>query len=260
MIPQASQRVKFLKYTRQNESNPLDSSFMIEFWHIWRDLLRTYWSSKLSYPSDSLVAISGIMNDIEESTGRKSYWGLWVDYLPIDLLWACGKPMTTSKLEQFPTWSWASAMDGFLYFPYVVPGDSVGSVEVKVGQPNGFLALKSHLFSAKSLPDRVAKEDGSETVHTLVIGMDTTLPQEASVVASIIVESEVYGSIRRNQEFYASKSVGLLLTSSGQAKNQYRRVGYWQYSIYGPSEDRLRIIQLKADFYQGTEYQEISLV
>ena len=139
-------------------------------------------------------------------------------------------------------------MDRSLYFPYVDPANSVGSVEAKARDPNGPLTLKSHLFSARSLPNRVVKEDGSETVHTLVTSMDTILPQGAGVVASNIVESEIYGSVRRNEEFYQSESVGLLLTFSSQAKNQYRRVGHWQYSIYGPSEDRLRIIKLRTDF------------
>ncbi|KAL2047285.1 hypothetical protein N7G274_001304 [Stereocaulon virgatum] len=90
-------------------------------------------------------------------------------------------------------------------------------------------------------------------VHTLVISVDTLLPQGPSVVASIIVESEICSSVRRKKEFYQSESVGLLLNIYSQAKNRYRRVGHWQYFIHGPSEDMLRIIKSRTDFYQGTE-------
>ena len=118
MTHEPMERIRMVVPRRQNASNPIDSVSTQDFLQIWHEFLGKYWYSKLSYPSDALIAISGIADNIEQTTGFKFNCGLWEDFLPLELLWACKTPMARPKLELFPSWSWESVMGGSLHIPY----------------------------------------------------------------------------------------------------------------------------------------------
>ena len=65
-----------------------------------------YWTSGLTFESDVLVAFSGITASMEKTTGMTNLYGLWAEFLALELLWSVRlrKCVVSPAL---PTWSWA---------------------------------------------------------------------------------------------------------------------------------------------------------
>lgn len=82
----------------------------------WYGILMQYTECKLSFPSDKLVAISGVAKDMEErlaELGQDTDYlaGLWRCELPQSLVWNLTGPGTRPSAYRAPSWSWA-AVDG----------------------------------------------------------------------------------------------------------------------------------------------------
>lgn len=75
---------------------------------IWTDIRASYWSSRLTHHSDSLVAISDITTWIEHKAGMHFVSGLCKEFLFGELLWRVSNGDGTSRSTLSPTWSWAS--------------------------------------------------------------------------------------------------------------------------------------------------------
>jgi hypothetical protein len=73
----------------------------------WLYLLSEYSTCHLTYQSDKLMAIEGLMSKISQRTGVKFQAGVWNDLLHSGLLWSAqGEPLI--RLEEGPpSWSWA---------------------------------------------------------------------------------------------------------------------------------------------------------
>ncbi|KJX98682.1 hypothetical protein TI39_contig397g00015 [Zymoseptoria brevis] len=88
----------------------------------WRMLVKSYTSRQLTFPSDKLVALSGIAaKSPQASHGARYLAGLWDESLLLDLLWqpmpgASKDPLAYASTEQAaPSWSWASVDRGVTY-------------------------------------------------------------------------------------------------------------------------------------------------
>ena len=91
-----------------------ETTYIRHFYRVWNSLLVPYTKMKLSFPSDILIALSGLISLIEQSTGLTSVSGHWKDLLPFDLLWRNASPNHCSKAPDYASWSWAS-MRGMLW-------------------------------------------------------------------------------------------------------------------------------------------------
>lgn len=86
---------------------------------VWQALVTDYSKANLTYPSDKLIAISGMAQDVWTTwrgrvNNRMRYIaGLWDSHLPETLLWRISEkgPGPRPKPYRAPTWSWAS-IDG----------------------------------------------------------------------------------------------------------------------------------------------------
>jgi hypothetical protein len=85
-----------------------------QFMPDWAELLRRYTLGELSFPTDRLVAISGLVS-LAQSTSKRLYLaGHWQDQLPMSLLWV--REDVDVKIyrdrgrlrDLAPSWSWAS--------------------------------------------------------------------------------------------------------------------------------------------------------
>ena len=95
---------------------PSNIRSMIKFHSDWFHLISIYTRCRLTVVSDKLVAMSGIVQRIQESTGFRYLAGLWRDMLPFNLCWFVDRDAQPPPEDyRAPSWSWASR-DGEIYF------------------------------------------------------------------------------------------------------------------------------------------------
>lgn len=160
----------------------------------WYGILMQYTECKLSFPSDKLVAISGVAKDMKErlaELGQDTDYlaGLWRCELPWSLVWNLTGPGTRPSAYRAPSWSWA-AVDGrvnmaqwitrpddillsFLIAAETTPlsGDETGQVltgSVTLKGPLMTVKLSGtvhHFYSEqKFLVERLVKSESEETL------------------------------------------------------------------------------------------------
>jgi hypothetical protein len=85
-------------------------------------LVKSYTSRRLTYPSDKLVAISGLAaSTTQAKRGAEYLAGLWDESILLDLLWqampgASKEPLAYPRtVSRAPSWSWASIDRGVSY-------------------------------------------------------------------------------------------------------------------------------------------------
>lgn len=82
-------------------------------------MVEYYTTTELTYPSDRLVALSGVIKAIEQNTSLNDVAGTWKEFWPFDLLWYDVKPTVKKAkgsedmnwinwFQLAPTWSWAA--------------------------------------------------------------------------------------------------------------------------------------------------------
>ncbi|KAF9456171.1 heterokaryon incompatibility protein-domain-containing protein [Collybia nuda] len=85
----------------------LDTSYL-EFWKMWSRVITMYSPCGLTYGTDKLVAINGIVKLVESKAGLHNIAGLWKEYIFPELLWTVQPTKRPAGAYQAPTWSWAS--------------------------------------------------------------------------------------------------------------------------------------------------------
>ncbi|KAH9475557.1 hypothetical protein JR316_0012673 [Psilocybe cubensis] len=91
-----------------NVTGRFDMSYKM-FWQWWTKIISMYNPCGLTYGTDKLVAIAGIVNLVQSKTGLHSLAGMWREYILPELLWHVERPRRRpSGVYQAPTWSWAS--------------------------------------------------------------------------------------------------------------------------------------------------------
>lgn len=75
----------------------------------WFRLIETYTASELTFQSDKLEAIGGLVQRLESQTKQRFVRGLWQDRLHECLLWirASGQSLERIPGSEVPSWSWA---------------------------------------------------------------------------------------------------------------------------------------------------------
>ena len=75
---------------------------MYSFSHCWYEIVELYTRSNLTYSKDKLVAISGLVQQIESATKFDYVAGLWKQHLDTDLLWFTAEGPGHRLLETSP--------------------------------------------------------------------------------------------------------------------------------------------------------------
>lgn len=84
------------------------------FAEVWLDLVEEYSQMSLSYESDRLIAIQGLVDQI--LLPNDTYIaGMFQSFMIKGLAW-CNSAPTSEKVPSIPSWSWASLSAGNLYF------------------------------------------------------------------------------------------------------------------------------------------------
>ena len=76
---------------------------------IWYEIVESYTWCALTFPTDKLIALHSLVEEIQRSTRYTYLTGLWAEHLFTGLLWfAVDGP--GYRLKDMPTWTWASIM------------------------------------------------------------------------------------------------------------------------------------------------------
>jgi hypothetical protein len=88
----------------------------------WMDLVNEFSRRELTYDSDALPALAGVVSRFAARTGDQFLAGIWRSTIHIELLWLAPEgPQRAPKVYRAPSWSWAALVGESLYFNY---GDS----------------------------------------------------------------------------------------------------------------------------------------
>ena len=74
-------------------------------------IIKAHSRSKLTFPSDKLVSLAGVMKELEVLFDDTFVAGMFRKYFPHSLLWTVNYPTIRRSEYAAPTWSWAS-VDG----------------------------------------------------------------------------------------------------------------------------------------------------
>ena len=99
----------------------LGSNSKNDLWTLWKGIVEVYSAKKLTFTTDKLVAISGIVRLMEQIFDDQYCAGLWRKNLAMQLFWASACPeqqlCPRPKPYRAPSWSWAS-LDGPISQPF----------------------------------------------------------------------------------------------------------------------------------------------
>jgi hypothetical protein len=127
----------------------------------WNDLLEGYTERKMTFSTDRLGAMEGLINAISRLSGYRCVHGHWEPYVVESLSWYCVEDELTLSLNGSPSWSWAS-VNGQVYFtqfgyftaesPWAPEGRLVAKVR-SISCTGDVLELESLMISTEDLRD-----------------------------------------------------------------------------------------------------------
>ncbi|KAK4125622.1 HET-domain-containing protein, partial [Parathielavia appendiculata] len=103
-----------------------------ELARLWYIFINSYSVASLSFQTDKLAAVDGIVQYMRPLRNSENIAGLWADTFALDLLWMPStkakrrRPVWSTPEHLFPTWSWASVpysvcWPGSVNYPYPLP-------------------------------------------------------------------------------------------------------------------------------------------
>ncbi|KAK9412951.1 putative RRM domain-containing protein [Seiridium unicorne] len=207
---------------------------------LWSRIVEYYTMTKLTYESDKLIAVSGLAQKMGQILDDEYLAGLWLRFLPSQLLWTVRDETCTNRTlnYQAPSWSWAS-VDGGILMP--VPRDDIRhlvdledhSAQPVTGHNNaGMLSmacikLKGTLLSARiRFQDRgYSKPYNFELSNGGYLGRSRFAPD---LKPSSETPLALFLPVEMTTQESASQTIrGLILEKAeGQDRGWYRRLGY----------------------------------
>lgn len=168
---------------------------------LWADIVSNYTSRSISKVTDKLVAIWGIVEELQNLTGERCFAGIWERRVFDQLCWSTpfGSGSSVSKTNIAPSWSWASVdapiRPSSLWSPYsysthyparLVEISTFDTIITRDGdnivKTEGVIKLCAKLAKTKAFWSRTFRR---YLVFELVLGNDDNTPlQYAEVSAS----------------------------------------------------------------------------
>jgi hypothetical protein len=207
---------------------------------LWRDITRIYTTCELTYPSDKLIALSGVAKIMAQVLHDEYCAGLWKSCLVTELCWsrAWGTqpgtlPSTGASTYGAPSWSWTSldcaiAYSSLQYTTTRTPLINIIQCDVKTATVDrtgvvvdGILTLSGWLSTiqiyeiTKLNADFFLNGEWWKNTHRSSVTMDYTLPTSKLHFLPLLYTHSVGKPI----------ICGLLLFPTGTAVGRFRRVG-----------------------------------
>lgn len=148
---------------------------LLNFNRLWYNILSDYTRRGVTEGTDKLIALSGIVQEVEEKAGIRYCAGHWIEILPAGLCWTYGdEPSLRAIPYRAPTWSWASVNRGIVHITYhrTMEGEPLVKIDiidckVTVGDDGqisaGWLMLAGCMRAAGLVPTHPQRD--SRTCH-----------------------------------------------------------------------------------------------
>ena len=250
----------------------------------WIDIVQTYSRLYLTYRTDRLLAVSGLVRrlcEISALTPADYLAGLWRPQLPAQLLWfrLQWSEIVTRSIEVAPSWSWAS-INAPVYFSDLVTlspdfkilaaksktvGDPFGRVS-QDGNGGGTLKVQGRLRKGFVAPEAETPHDdfpvNQVKCHAKQVGHRQFILRdnahiELGIDVGLVVSSDLkQGNFDNTQIFLLliDDTQGLILHHNG-GKGVFLRVGHWsmryvnQEALVAATFDSGEGLEIEADFY-----------
>ncbi|KAF7937140.1 uncharacterized protein EAE98_001454 [Botrytis deweyae] len=125
------------------QSSPIREAYK-NIYSNWYTMVEDYSHRSLTYQTDKLPAISGIVKLLHDMTQDDYYAGLWRSQLPDAFLWTAEKfsEDDTESEKRLPSWSWASIRSGGITYDHkdkeFKAGLELVSVGIQISGSNAF--------------------------------------------------------------------------------------------------------------------------
>jgi hypothetical protein len=122
----------------------------------WLEIVQLYSATAITFPTDPVLAFSGIARELEQPRGKSCFYGHWLDdSLPWSLIWHRESRSRTSEAFA-PSWSWLSMNAPVWVLDRRRVLGSTGKIHLQYPSPGEGLHSSSN---------SVALEPGSWTLH-----------------------------------------------------------------------------------------------
>lgn len=155
----------------------------------WLSLLESYSKKKLTYHNDRLIALRGIVAELQKT--RKDQflfdYGVWTDQIFEQILWRRAVPDSEVNLLEVPTWSWAVNGDAKLwclqnhevrYIPKAFELTTSGSLSVT----EHMLSLRCALHCVWHMQPSQSMEELLSFERTMLVGREGALGRPSYLI------------------------------------------------------------------------------
>jgi hypothetical protein len=232
---------------------------------IWSTIVRLYTSGKLTFPTDKLVAISGIAQHVQEENQDRYLAGLWRKDIELQLLWcqqSPGRRLPKGSEYRAPSWSWASVdergfanysprMEGseYKYYAHVIDAHVVPLGKESFGElVGGLLEISCSVMLAGKLRKIKREEWNGMDFSFCEVDIESSDGMKESF--RVYPDSDEYDGEDiyvlpvvdvLGKEKYDTRNVsGLLLLPADTEKGEFVRAGFFSLSAF---DERSREIQ-----------------
>ncbi|KAF9697271.1 hypothetical protein EKO04_004797 [Ascochyta lentis] len=206
----------------------------------WNSMVEAYTRSNLTYSSDKLVAIAGVMSRYERLSKDECLFGLWRHNLAKNLLWyrssSSGGGTRPATLSRIPSWSWAC-----LDCPITFHGQ--GKTMLSGGYPmcdydrdTASVRVDALLLKMSLQEDNVSRQDESYVFIKGIyksLSIAIQLDAEASDVPTLtrVSDERFYDNSRYKQAYLlclnTERPTSGLMLKREPARGCYSRIGFF---------------------------------
>jgi hypothetical protein len=220
----------------------------------WDEIVEMYTDANLTRPEDKLVAISGLVREIQKETKDVYCAGLWTKDFERNLLWYLNVPQMRA-LEQYraPSWSWAS-VHGRVGFLAKKPCQGDGNTSAAIVHTIRTVIRDGHQSSTGQVKDgfcrisgalrKVLRYERQTVAHRLVLSEDLsdphcyvdffpdTLIKQKEFPADVECLPILHYRNRMPEENVIKSSevfmAGLVIHPTGEFRDEYQRIGVFR--------------------------------
>ena len=261
----------------------------------WHTLVNQYHLRKLTFDSDFLPALSGVITYLQQFGAGDCVAGIWKKNIIDELLWEAGKNwMLYHRAAPYraPTWSWASIHEArkdrdyngsriTFYVDTYGPSESMCHVAHVSATPagedangavaNGLLTIEGKVAQmTETKPTGMSVPHGSRNMELSNWLTDESIAGMMECSVDLTVEDfrkkQLYGILLgywppKPPQYSYARWAGLMLRPCPTRRDHYDRVGVWNLVDFVPSWRPQTPTAVKpAEFFVNLQHSRVSII